>query len=270
MASNTALGACPPDASYLAQTFGLAGRTALVTGSARGMGLAIATALGRAGARVVLSDIDHEACQQAAGPLREAGMAVTLACFNVADPVAVDAARTRLEAEGWTVDILVNNAGNQNRKALLDMAPHEWQALMDVHLNGAYHCTHAFLPGMIRRGFGRIIMMSSVSAQATMPLIAAYSTAKAGVAALARAVAVEYGGQGVTANSIAPGFVRTGFTIGLQQREGFEDYLRQSVPMGRWADPEDIAPVVLFLTSPAAGFVNGQHLAIDGGLMARL
>lgn len=102
-----------------------------------------------------------------------------------------------------------------------------------------------------------------------MPNIAAYSTAKAAMAAMARAIAVEYGPHGVTANAIAPGFVRTEFTVGLQEREGFEHYLQESVPCGRWALPEDIAPVVLFLVSPAARFVNGQTLAIDGGLLAR-
>ena len=123
---------------------------------------------------------------------------------------------------------------------------------------------------MVARGFGRIVMMSSVSGQATMPLIAAYSTAKAATASLARSIAVEYSSHNITANAIAPGFVKTDFTVGLQQREGFEDYLRNNVPSGRWALPEDIAPVVLFLVSPGGGFVNGQVLAIDGGLLARM
>lgn len=103
-----------------------------------------------------------------------------------------------------------------------------------------------------------------------MPLIGAYSTAKAALGAMARAIAIEYGANGITANAIAPGFVRTEFTVGLQQREGFEDFLKQKVPQGRWATPDDIAPVVLFLVSPAAGYVNGQTLAIDGGLLAKI
>jgi gluconate 5-dehydrogenase len=141
---------------------------------------------------------------------------------------------------------------------------------MDVHVNGAFNCTQTFLPDMVSQGFGRIVMMSSVSGQATMPLIAAYSTAKAATASMARSIAVEYAAHGITANAIAPGFVKTEFTKGLQQREGFDAYLAQSVPAGRWALPEDIAPVVLFLVSPAGSFVNGQVLAIDGGLLARM
>ncbi len=256
--------------SYLQQTFGLVGRTALVTGSARGIGLAIAMALGRAGARVVINDLHADACSEAMAQLQALGIEARHACFDVSDHAAVQAAEHALGQAHWPVDILVNNAGNQNRKPLVEMSPPEWQQLMNVHVNGAFNCSQTFLPGMCSRQFGRVVMMSSVSGQATMPLIAAYSTAKAATAAMARAIAVEYASQGVTANAIAPGFVRTDFTIGLQQREGFDDYLQQAVPVGRWATPQDIASVVLFLVSPAANFVNGQTLAIDGGLLARM
>lgn len=255
--------------SYLQQTFGLTHRTALVTGSARGIGLAIATALGKAGARIVISDVREQACDDAVRQLQAEGIEARAMPFDVADHATVQQAQQRLDAEQWPVDILVNNAGNQNRKALTEMTAQEWQQIMDVHLNGSFNCTHAFVPGMRSRGHGRVIMTSSISAEATMPLIAAYSTAKAAMSALARAVAVEYGPHGVTANAIAPGFVRTDFTVGLQQREGFEQYLQESVPCGRWATPEDIAPTVLFLASAAGRYVNGQTLAIDGGLLAR-
>lgn len=256
-------------APYLTDTFGLAGRTALVTGSARGIGYAIASAIARAGGRVVISDIRAEACEEAAAGLRAEGLDARAMAFDVADHEAVQEARKRLAAENWAVDILINNAGNQNRKAITEMTPTEWQKIMDVHVNGSFNCCQAFLPGMVERGFGRIVMTASISAEATMPLIGAYSTAKAAMAAMARAVAVEHGASGITANAIAPGFVKTEFTTGLQQREGFEDYLKASVPAARWASPADIAPVVLFLVSPAASFVNGQMLAIDGGLLAR-
>ncbi len=255
--------------TYLQQTFGLTGQTALVTGSARGIGLAIATALGKAGARIVISDVREQACEDAVQQLHAEGIEALTMPFDVADHAAVQQARQRLDAEHWPVDILVNNAGNQNRKPLTEMSEHEWQQIMNVHLNGSFNCTHAFVPGMRNRGHGRVIMTSSISAEATMPLIGAYSTAKAAMSALARAVAVEYGPYGVTANAIAPGFVRTDFTVGLQQRDGFEQYLQESVPCGRWAMPEDIAPAVLFLASPGGRYVNGQTLAIDGGLLAR-
>lgn len=258
------------DTPYLQRTFGLSRRTALLTGAGRGIGRAVAQALGHAGARVVVNDRRPEDCEETLGLLRQAGAEARAAAFDVSDRAAVMAAQHQLDADGWSVDILVSNAGVQNRKPLLEMRMEEWQALMDVHVHGALHCTQAFLPGMCSRGFGRVVMMSSVSAVATMPLIAAYSTAKASLAALARAIAVEYGPYGVTANAVAPGFVRTDFTVGLQQREGFEHFLQEAVPCARWAVPEDIAPAVLFLTSPGGSFVNGQLLAIDGGMLARM
>lgn len=257
-------------AAYLLRQFGLLQRTALITGSARGIGLAVARAMGLAGARVVINDLSHAACEQAVAQLQAEGIEARAAAFDVARSAAVRDAQRLLASEDWHVDILFNNAGNQNRKALVEMRPEEWQQLLDVHVNGAFHCTQAFLTGMCSRGFGRIIMMSSVSAQASMAHIAAYSTAKGAIAAFTRAVAVEYGGYGVTANAIAPGFVRTDFTVGLQQRQGFEHFLRESVPSGRWAIPEDIAPAVLFLASPSASYINGQVLAIDGGMLASL
>ncbi len=258
------------NASYLAQNFGLQGRTALVTGSARGIGLSIATALGHAGARVVINDLQAAACDETVQALKAQGITARAAPFDVSDFAAVQAAGDALDAADWSIDILVSNAGNQNRKALVDMSREEWQKIQDVHVGGAFNCTRVFLPGMNVRGFGRVVMTSSVSGLSTMPLIGAYSTAKASLSALTRAIAVEYGPKGITANAIAPGFVKTEFTAGLQQREGFEDFLRQEVPQNRWATPEDIAPVVLFLVSPAAGYVNGQTLAIDGGLLAQM
>jgi gluconate 5-dehydrogenase len=256
--------------SYLTQNFGLQGRTALVTGAAQGIGLSIATALGHAGARVVINDLQEALCAETVQALRTQGISACAAPFDVSDFAAVQAAGHALDAADWSVDILVSNAGNQNRKALVDMSREEWQKIQDVHVGGAFNCTRVFLPGMCARGFGRIVMTSSVSGRSTMPLIGAYSTAKASLSALSRAIAVEYGAQGVTANAVAPGFVKTEFTTGLQQREGFSDFLRQEVPQNRWATPEDIAPVVLFLVSPAAGYVNGQTLAIDGGLLAQM
>ena len=256
--------------SYLVETFGLIGRTALVTGSGRGIGFAIARALGKAGAHVVLNDLNEKLCADSVRHLTGEGIKATLACFDVADHSAVSDAKLKLTEQGVVVDILVNNAGNQNRKLFVDMSADEWQKIMNVHVNGAFNCTNVFLPGMVAKSFGRVVMMSSVSGQATMPLIAAYSTAKAATASLARSIAVEYASNGITANAIAPGFVKTDFTVGLQQREGFDNYLQNNVPSGRWALPEDIAPVVLFLVSPGGGFVNGQVLAIDGGLLARM
>ena len=255
---------------YLNETFGLGGRVALVTGAARGLGFAIARGLGLAGARVVVNDLSAGACEEAAAQLAREGIVARGLAFDVADSSSVARAVKQLETDGLAIDVLVSNAGNQNRKPVVEMAPEEWQALFNVHVNGAFNCARAALPGMVQRGFGRIVLMSSVAGQAAMPNIAAYATAKGAIAAFTRALAVEYGARGITCNALAPGFVRTGFTQGLQDNPQFQDFLSSAVPAGRWAEPHDIAPAVVYLASAAAAFVNGHVLAIDGGLLAHM
>lgn len=255
---------------FLAGLFGLEGRTALVTGAAGALGLAIARHLGSAGARVVINDLDPGACKQAVDQLRGEGLDARDAVFSVTDAKAVEAAIEQLAADGWGIDILVSNAGNQNRKALVEMSLEEWRQIQAVHVDGAFNCCHAVLPAMVKQRRGSVILMSSVAAHATMPNIAAYATAKGALAALTRAIAVEYGPHGITCNALAPGFVRTAFTSALQEREEFQAFLKQAVPAGRWAEPADIAPLVIALASTAGGFINGQVVALDGGMLARM
>lgn len=255
---------------FLAETFGLDGRTALVTGAAGGLGLAIARGLGSAGARVVVNDLDVDRCAVAVGRLLKEGIAATSAVFSVSDGGAVHAEIARLAAEGWGIDILVNNAGNQNRKPLVEMSIEEWKQIQAVHVEGAFNCCHAVLPGMVAGKRGTVVIMSSVAGQATIPGISAYATAKGALAAMTRAIAVEYGPHGITCNALAPGFVKTSFTSALQQREGFQSFIEQAVPAGRWAEPEDIAPLVVAFAGKGGAFINGQVVAIDGGMLARM
>lgn len=258
------------DQQFLTSTFGLQGRTMLITGGASGLGLNMAETAGKAGARIVVNDVREEACDQAVAGLRALGIDARGAVFDVSRAAAVADAVAALAADGWSPDVLVSNAGNQNRAPVIEQAPEVWQSILNVHVNGAFNCARAVLPAMIAQGGGRIIITSSVAALACMPGIAAYSAAKGALAAFTRALAVEYGGQGVTCNALAPGFVRTGFTTALQEREQFNDFLKSQVPLGRWADPEDISPAVIYLASQAGRFVNGHVLAIDGGLLAHL
>jgi gluconate 5-dehydrogenase len=255
---------------FLTDMFSLRGRTALVTGAAGGLGLAMARGLGGAGARVVVNDLDAARCDAVVGQLQGLGVQARSAAFSVADSAAVHAEAERLAADGWGVDILVSNAGNQNRKPLVDMALDEWQQIQSVHVEGAFNCCHAFLPGMVAARRGTVLLMSSVAGQATIAGISAYATAKGALAALTRALAVEYGPHGITCNALAPGFVRTRFTTGLQEREGFQAFLEQAVPAGRWAEPQDIVPLVVMLAGPGGAFINGQVVAVDGGMLARM
>ena len=256
--------------SYFESNFGLQDRVACITGSASGLGLAIARHLGQAGARIVVNDLDDNRCQQAVQMLQSEGIQARYAVFDVSQAEAVKNAVAALVSDGWGPYIMVSNAGNQNRKPVTEMTLEQWQSLFNVHVNGAFNCAHAALPHMVSKGFGRLILMSSVAGQACMPGIAAYASAKGAIAAFTRALAVEYGSAGITSNALAPGFVRTQFTQGLQEREGFEDFLQNAVPLGRWADPDDIAPAVVYLASKAGAFVNGHVLAIDGGMLARM
>ncbi|MGE4451812.1 SDR family NAD(P)-dependent oxidoreductase [Castellaniella sp.] len=255
---------------YLKTTFGLQGQTALVTGSGAGLGYAIASCLGQAGARVLINDLSPQRCEEAVAALANQGIEARSAPFDVSDHAAVGRAVEALSADRWAIDVLVSNAGNQNRMPLVEQAPDAWKSLFKVHVDGAFNCAQAVLPQMVARGGGRLILMSSVAAMASMPGISAYASAKAALAALTRSIAVEYGAQGVTCNALAPGFVKTRFTEALQEKAQFNAFLQDSVPLQRWAEPEDIAPAVLYLASAAGRFVNGHVLAIDGGLLARM
>ncbi|MFP5405165.1 MAG: SDR family NAD(P)-dependent oxidoreductase [Gammaproteobacteria bacterium] len=255
---------------YLSKVFGLAGRTALVTGSSGGLGLAIAEALGHAGARIVVNGRDPRRCADAAAKLSGARIDAIASSFDVTDGDSVANAESNLREQGVLVDVLIANAGVQNRKPLVNTSLSEWRELLDTHVDGAFNCVRAFLPRMLERGFGRIVLMSSIAGQAAMPNISAYATAKGALGAFTRAIAVEYGGRGITANAVAPGFVRTPLTRGLQDSPEFQKFLSSAVPAGRWAEPSDIAPAVVFLAAAAGAFVNGHVLTIDGGLLARM
>jgi gluconate 5-dehydrogenase len=257
-------------AKYLEATFGLNGRTALITGAAGGLGRAIAAALGRAGARVVINGRDPARCADAQATLVKQGIDALSTPFDVTDDAAVAGAEATLREQGINVDILITVAGVQNRKPVTDMTLAEWKALMDVHVNGTFTCVKAFVPGMLARGYGRIILMSSVAGEATLPNVPAYATAKGAIGAFTRALAVDYGGRGITVNALAPGFVRTSLTRALQGNPDFQKYLTDSVPAGRWGEPDDIGPAVVYLASPGASFVNGHILTIDGGMLAKL
>jgi len=254
----------------LRTTFGLQGNTALITGAASGLGLCIATQMGQAGARVIVNDLHDGTCQQAVDLLVQKGISARACVFDVADAARVQDAVSALVRDDWAPNVLVSNAGNQHRAPVIEQPLAAWQSIFNTHVNGAFHCVRAILPCMMAQGAGRIILMSSVAGLACMPNIAAYASAKGALASLTRALAVEYGSKGITANALAPGFVRTGFTQALQEREAFNSFLENQVPLGRWAQPEEIAPAVIYLASQAGRFVNGHVLTIDGGLLAHM
>jgi gluconate 5-dehydrogenase len=241
-------------------SFDLTGRSALVTGSTRGLGLALARALAEAGARVAVNGRSPEAAAEVAASIDGA----VAAAFDVTDEAAVATA----VAELGPVDVLVNNAGGGLRKPLLDVSLEEWRSTLDTNLTSAYLVARAVAPGMIERGGGKVVNICSVMSELARETIAPYTAAKGGLKMLTRAMCSEWARHGIQANAIAPGYFETDMTEPLRADAEFDAWLRARVPAGRWGVPDELAGAVVFFASSASDYVNGQILYVDGGLTA--
>jgi NAD(P)-dependent dehydrogenase (short-subunit alcohol dehydrogenase family) len=248
----------------------LKGRRALITGAGQRVGRGIAQGFAAAGAEVVVNDLRPERAQEVAGEIQAGGGAATVSAFDVTDYAAVTAA---VEALGG-VDILVNNAGNAGAEGFaglgpfVDTRPGDWEPFLRVNLYGVLHCAHAVLPGMIGKGWGRIVTISSDSGRTGEANMAAYSAAKAGAAGLTRALAVETGRHGITVNTIALGTMRTSATEGLWSDP---DNPQAKAMLRRYAVrrpglPEDAAALAVFLAGPQASWITGQTYPVNGGI----
>lgn len=249
-----------------AQLFDLTGRTALVTGSSRGLGRAFADGLGAAGARVVLNGVDPGRLDAAARELTQAGRDVLTAAFDVTDEAAVVAAFERFDAEGVRIDILVNNAGIQFRKPMLELATADWQRVIDTNLTAAFVAGREAARRMVARGAGKIINIGSVMSELARPTIAPYAVAKGGIRNLTRAMAAEWAQHGVQCNAIGPGYMLTDMNEALSSNPEFDAWVKDRTPAGRWGRPEELAGPAIFLASAASDYVNGQIIYADGGM----
>jgi gluconate 5-dehydrogenase len=249
--------------------FDLTGRRALVTGSSKGIGAALAAGLAGAGAEVVLNGRNPGVLARARDELAAGtGAAVHAVAFDVTDPAAVEAGLRDAEAAAGPLDILVNNAGVQHREPLLQVSVTDWQRLLDTNLTSAFIVGRAAARGMTERGYGKIINVCSVLTWLARPGTAGYAASKGGLAMLTRSMCAEWANSGVTANGLAPGYVVTELTRALADDPEFDDWLRGRTPAGRWARPDDLIGTLVWLAAPASDFVNGQVIAVDGGLTA--
>ena len=255
---------------HVLDLFRLDGRVALVTGGARGLGRVMAEALGEAGAAVGITSRNADVAEAAAAELASAtGARVVGLRADVSTAQGVDALARDAAAQLGHVDILVNNAGINIRGLVGDLTEADWDAVVDTNLKGPFLVARAFGPAMARRGWGRVINLSSMLATIALPGRAPYASSKAGVSSLTRVLALEWAAAGVTVNAIAPG--PFGTDMNRQMLDDPEKYAAfvSTLPVGRWGELHEIKGIVLFLASDASSFMTGADLTIDGGWTAQ-
>ena len=243
-------------------TIDLSGRVAFVTGSTRGIGLAVARTLHRAGAKVAVVGRDAARAQAVA---TELGDRTTGVGCDVAREAEVAAALEAAESALGPIDILVNNAGLTRDNILLRLSPADWETVLSANLTGAFHTTRAVIKGMMKRRSGRIVNITSVVGLTGNKGQANYAASKAGLIGFSKSVAREYASRGVLVNCVAPGYIETDMTAALPDEA--KASLLQDIALGRLGRPEDVAGAVLFLASELAGYITGQVLVVDGGMV---
>ncbi|OHV84080.1 SDR family oxidoreductase [Ensifer sp. LCM 4579] len=250
--------------------FDLSGRTALVTGSSRGLGRAIAQGLCDAGARVVLNGRNEKAVAIVAEEMRNSGHQVLGAVFDVTSEAAVRSAFERLDDEGLEVDILVNNAGIQHRQPLVELSLADWQRVIDTNLTSAFLVGREAARRMIPRGRGKIINIGSLTSEVARATVIPYTAAKGGVKLLTKGMAAEWAKFGIQANAIGPGYMLTDMNEALVNDPQFDAWVKSRTPAGRWGEPQELVGTAVFLASSASDYVNGQIIYVDGGMLSVL
>ncbi len=249
--------------------FDLTGKTALVTGSSRGIGNALARGLAAAGANVVIHGREagnvRLQCEQIAA---EFGVTTLAAEFDVTDQAAVVGGIAAIEREWGTPDILVNNAGIQRRAPFTEFPLSDWNALVATNLTSAFVVSQCVARGMVSRGAGKIVNIASVQSQLGRPGITPYAATKGGIAMLTKGMCADLAPSGIQVNALAPGYFATELTQALVDDAAFSQWLTQRTPAGRWGRVEELVGALIFLSSAASDFVNGQVIYVDGGMTA--
>lgn len=251
--------------------FDLTGRTALVTGSSKGIGYGLARGLAEAGAKVILNGRDGARLAVAAAALGKDGFQrIEIAEFDVTRPNVVAGAIDKIEAESGPIDILVNNAGMQFRSPLEDFPVEKWSELMRTNVDSVFYVGQAVARHMIGRKRGKIINIASVQSELARPGIAPYTASKGAIKQLTKGMATDWGGHGLQINAIAPGYFKTELNQALVDNPTFSSWLEQRTPARRWGNVEELVGAAIFLSSDASSFVNGHVLYVDGGITACL
>ena len=243
------------------------GRVAVVTGGASGMGEAICHELGRRGHRVAVLDLNADAAARVAGELRDEGVEAIAVTVDVAERPQVEAAFATVREKLGPVGILVTSAGLFGYASFAEITVADWQRIVEVNLTGTFHCCQVGLPDMVEAGWGRIVMISSSSAQRGTPFAAHYAASKGALLTLTKSLACEYAANGITVNNIPPSGIETPMQH-ASQAAGFlpsDEQIASHIPVGHLGKPDDIAAAVGFLCSPEAGFITGQTLGVNGG-----
>lgn len=252
------------------ELFGLSGKRALITGSSKGIGYALAAGLSGAGADIVINGRNAERLDQAAAGLSRSGASVTTAVFDVTDPQAVREGVASIEADTGAIDILINNAGMQHRTPLEDFPDDAWDKLMSTNLNSVFNVGKTVARHMIERKKGKIINICSVQTALARPGIAPYVASKGAVANLTKGMCTDWAKHGLQVNGLAPGYFETELTEALVADKEFSAWLANRTPAGRWGKVEELVGAAVFLSSDSASFVNGHILYVDGGITACL
>ena len=251
--------------------FDLSGRTALVTGSSRGIGRGLAQGLVEAGCTVVLNGNDAERLEAARAEMAAStGAAVHAVAFDVTDPDAVENGIAAIEEQVGTLDILVNNVGTQHRAALVDFPDQDWYRLLDTNVTSAFLVGRAVARRMVPRGTGKIVNIVSLQSEVARPGIAPYAATKGALKMLTKGMCADLAPAGIQVNAVGPGYIASELTADLMADPEFDAWVRGRTPAGRWGVPADLVGPVLFLCSPAADFVTGQILSVAGGVLAGL
>jgi gluconate 5-dehydrogenase len=250
--------------------FDLSGKTALVTGSTRGLGRAMIEGLARAGAAVVVNGTSPAGVAAAVAELRSAGFNADGVAFDVTDEAAIVAAFERFDKADTAIDILLNNAGIQFRKPMLELATADWRRVVETNLTSAFVIGREAAKRMVARGAGKIVNIGSLMSECARATVAPYTVSKGGIKMLTRAMAAEWAASGIQANAIGPGYMVTEMNKALIDNPDFDAWVKGRTPSKRWGKPDELVGAAVFLSSPASNYVNGQIIYVDGGMLSVL